>query len=223
MDKELILKYLNMFKISLAIVVIALLIGVVLLAGIIPSTLTYFANKKNLAETEQKLEQRQKDLETAKVNKAKQEKLDRDGIELKAFYKSINNSGNTTSDMIAGEIQEINDLIKFYGIKIYKVDYKYDPADDTFYKEKKNDYAVCRMDMELFASYMKFQSFMKDLYKHEHFLDIQTIEINPYKKDKSILNIKMTLSLYAEKDKNAGKSREVPPANNNNLDADLNL
>jgi len=224
MDKDLILKYLDMFKIALAIAVVALLIGIVLLANIIPSTITYFGNKRKFTEAEQKLNQRQRDLETAKINKAKQDKLDREGIELKAFYKSINNTGNSTSDIIAGEIQEINDLIKYYGIKIYKVDYKYDPEDDIFYKEKKNDYGVCRVEMELFASYMKFQSFMKDLYKHEHFLDIQTIEINPYKKDKSILNIKVTLGLYAEKDKDAGQSREVAPSSGGgDLDLDLNL
>ena len=67
---------------------------------------------------------------------------------------------------------------------------------------------------------------MKDLYKHEHFLDIQSIEVNPYKKDKTILHIKMDLNLYAEKDPNAGASREVPPSSKSDSDAsadDLNL
>ena len=72
--------------------------------------------------------------------------------------------------------------------------------------------------MELFATYMKFQSFLKDLYKHEHFVNMQTIEIMPYKKDKSILNIKMKLSLYAEKDNNANQSREVEPSDFSNDD-----
>ena len=76
---------------------------------------------------------------------------------------------------------------------------------------------------KFFGSYIKFQSFLKDLYKHEHFLNIQEIEINPYKKDKSILHIKLILSLYAEKDPNAGQSREVPPTQNNSSDINLDI
>ncbi|MCM1009637.1 MAG: hypothetical protein NC390_02000 [Fusobacterium sp.] len=228
MDSELIKKYLDMFKVAIAIVVVALLASIFLLTQIIPQTISYFGNKTKYADSETRLAAKRAELETAKKNKERQEKLDSAGIEVKAFYRDIKSTGNSTADILAGEIQEINDLIKFYGIKMYKVNYNYDPAEDIFFKEKKDTYGVCKMNMELFASYMKFQSFMKDLYKHEHFLDIQSIEVNPYKKDKSILNIKMELSLYAEKDANAGKSREVPPSkgddsSSNDLNLDLDI
>lgn len=229
MDIELIKKYADMFKIALIIVVVAILASIFLLTKIVPESISYFGNHNKYAEIDNKLAAKKAELETAKKNKAKQEARNAQGIELKAFYKNINSIGNSTSDILAGEIQEINDLIKFYGIKIYKVNYTYDPADDVFFKEKKDVYSVCKMNVELFATYMKFQSFLKDLYKHEHFLDIQAIEVNPYKKDKSILSIKMDLNLYAEKDPNAGASREVPPSSkktddsNLNLDLDLNI
>ena len=222
MDTELIKKYLDMFKIALIIFVVAIVASIGLLAKIVPETLKYVNNKSNLEKTQKELTQKESDLSTAKANKAKQEQRAKNQTEVKAFFKNIKNVGNSTSDILAGETQEINDLIKYYGLKVYKVDYKYDPEDDIFYKEKKDIYSVCNMNLELFGSYMKFQSFLKDLYKHEHFLDIQGIEINPYKKDKSILHIKLNLSLYAEKDPNAGQSREVPPSNNNSAD-DLNL
>lgn len=222
MDTELIKKYLDMFKIALIIFVVAIVASIGLLAKIVPETLKYVNNKSNLEQTQKELTQKESDLSTAKANKAKQEQRAKNQTEVKAFFKNIKNVGNSTSDILAGETQEINDLIKYYGLKVYKVDYKYDPEDDIFYKEKKDVYSVCNMNLELFGSYMKFQSFLKDLYKHEHFLNIQGIEINPYKKDKSILHIKLNLSLYAEKDPNAGQSREVPPSNNNSAD-DLNL
>ncbi len=223
MDSELIKKYLDMFKIAIIIVIVAVLVSIGLLTQIIPQTISYFGNKNKYADTENRLSAKKAELETAKKNKARQEKMDKEGIEVKAFYRDIKSTGNSTADILAGEIQEINDLIKFYGIKMYKVNYNYDPADDVFFKEKKDVYSVCKMNMELFASYMKFQSFMKDLYKHEHFLDIQSIEVNPYKKDKSILNIKMELSLYAEKDGSAGESREVPPSKGDSSSDDGNL
>ena len=222
MDTELIKKYLDMFKIALIIFIVAIVASIGLLAKIVPETLKYVNNKSNLEQTQKELTQKESDLSTAKANKAKQEQRAKNQTEVKAFFKNIKNVGNSTSDILAGETQEINDLIKYYGLKVYKVDYKYDPEDDIFYKEKKDVYSVCNMNLELFGSYMKFQSFLKDLYKHEHFLNIQGIEINPYKKDKSILHIKLNLSLYAEKDPNAGQSREVPPSNNNSAD-DLNL
>lgn len=230
MDTELIKKYLDMFKIAIAIVVVAILASVFLLVKIVPDTITFMGNKTKYAETENQLSAKRAELENAKRNKEKKDALAQDGIETKAFYRDIKSSGNSTADILAGEIQDINDLVKFYGIKMYKVNYNYDPAEDVFYKEKKDVYSVCNMNMELFASYMKLQSFLKDLYKHEHFLDIKSIEVSPYKKDKSILNIKMELSLYAEKDDSQGASREVPPSNDNSsgdnsldLNLDLNM
>lgn len=223
MDTELIKKYLDMFKIALIVVVVAILASIGLLTKIIPETLKYFSNKGDLEKTQKELTEKEGALQTAKANKAKQDARAKEQVEVKAFFRNIKNTGNSTADILAGEIQEINDLIKYYGLKVYKVNYNYDPADDVFFKEKKDTYNVCYMNMELFGSYMKFQSFLKDLYKHEHFLNIQGVEINPYKKDKSILHIKLDLSLYAEKDPNAGKSREVPPSDNNSSDLNLDL
>lgn len=223
MDTELIKKYLDMFKIALIIVLVAILGSIGLLIKIIPETGKYFNNKNTYSKTEKELADKKQTLETAKINKAKQEAKAKQQVEIKTFFRNIKNTGNSTADILAGEIEEINDLVKYYGLKVYKIDYKYDPEEDIFYKEKKDVYNVCNVNMELFGSYMKFQSFLKDLYKHEHFLNIQEIEINPYKKDKSILHIKLMLSLYAEKDPNAGQSREVPPTQNNSSDINLDI
>lgn len=223
MDTELIKKYLDMFKIALIIALVAILGSIGLLIKIIPEIGKYFNNKNTYSKTEKELADKEQALETAKINKAKQEAKAKQRVEIKTFFKNIKNTGNSTADILAGEIEEINDLVKYYGLKVYKIDYKYDPEEDIFYKEKKDVYNVCNVNMELFGSYMKFQSFLKDLYKHEHFLNIQEIEINPYKKDKSILHIKLILSLYAEKDPNAGQSREVPPTQNNSSDINLDI
>jgi len=39
----------------------------------------------------------------------------------------------------------------------------------------------------------------EELYKHEHFLDVQSVEIVPYRKNKSILLVNFKLKLYAKK------------------------
>lgn len=202
-DKELIKKYLGMFWMSLAILGGALFITLILLVVTVREIGPYTQNSKKIKETKTSIEQKRADLQRIKDDIAKEEKEKLSEDEVKKFYRDISSSSGLTSDVLAGEIQEINDLIKYYGIKIYKVNYIYDDENDAFYKGKKEKYSVCKMDLELFSNYMKFQGFLNDLYKHEHFLNIQSIEIKPYKKDKSILNINMTISLYAEKEVNS--------------------
>ena len=53
--------------------------------------------------------------------------------------------------------------------------------------------------MEMIASYTNFDNFIKELYKHKHFLDIESFEIVPYKKNRKILLINFKLKLYSQK------------------------
>lgn len=199
-DKELITKYLVMFKVSAIILGITLVAGIALLAITIPQIGNYFHNSKKLKETKASIEQKQAELTRIKDDIAREEAEKLPDNEMKVFYRDIRNTDGLTADILAGEVQEINELLRYYGIKVYRINYTYDSENDVFYKGKKEKYSSCKMDLELFANYMKFQGFLKDLYKHEHFLDISFIEVKPYKKDKSVLNIKLTLNLYAEKD-----------------------
>lgn len=199
-DKELVMKYLMMFKISAIILCVTLVAGILLLAITVPKLGSYLQNSKKLKETKASIIQKEAQLAKIKDDIAREEAEKLPDNEMKVFYRDIRNSGSLTSDMLAGEVQEINELIKYYGMKIYRVNYAYDDENDTFYKGKKEKYSTCKMDLELFSNYMKFQGFLKDLYKHEHFLDISSIEIKPYKKDKSVLDVKLTLNLYVEKD-----------------------
>ena len=52
----------------------------------------------------------------------------------------------------------------------------------------------------MIASYSNFANFLRDLYKHEHFLEISKIEIAPYQKNKRILLISLQIKLYAQRD-----------------------
>ena len=53
--------------------------------------------------------------------------------------------------------------------------------------------------MEMIGNYSNYDNFLKEMYKHEHFLDIQSAEIVPYKKNKRILLINFKVKLYAKK------------------------
>ena len=117
---------------------------------------------------------------------------------IKAFYKPIE-QGLDTESVIANEFAEILTLIRSNSIKTRSIKYDYDPKDDNFVKNVPDKYNVAKLDIEMISNYKQFESFLKELYKHEHFLDIASFEILPYEKDKKILLITFQLKLYAQK------------------------
>ncbi len=116
----------------------------------------------------------------------------------KSLFRPLE-AGMDTESIIASEFNEILSSITANSIKTRSVKYTYDPQDDNFVKGNASKYSVCKLDMEMIATYTNFKNFMKELYKHEHYLDIAKVEIVPYQKNKTILLINLQVKLYAEK------------------------
>lgn len=117
---------------------------------------------------------------------------------LKAFYMPID-KGFDTESIIANEFAEILFLIRANSVKTRAINYTYDPPEDAFVKNAGGSFNVAKLDIDMVANYKDFESFLKELYKHQHFLDISAIELTPYAKNKRILLIKFQLKLYAKK------------------------
>ena len=140
-----------------------------------------------------------KQRELSEIKKRIEEAKSKEGVQLiKAFYKPID-QGFDTEAVIANEFGEILMLIRANSVKARAINYTYDPADDNFVKGAKDAFNVAKLDIDMVANYKNFESFLKELYKHEHFLDISSIEITPYSKNKRFLLIKFQLKLYAKK------------------------
>ena len=193
MDKE----KLRQFAVPIILVAVAFLAFLKLGMGIY-TNVTEIMNQKQTYETKS---------QELKENKAKLEKIRRQKAEearkmaaleanSKPFYKPVI-SGMETEAVVAGEFAEILQLIRANRIKVRSIKYDYDPQDDNFVKNAGSTYKVARLNMEMIANYMNFNNFMKELYKHEHFLDIQSVEIVPYRKNKQILLINFKLKLYS--------------------------
>ena len=118
--------------------------------------------------------------------------------EAKAFYKPIE-TGLDNEAVIAGEFAEILQLIRANQIKVRSIKYDYNPSDDNFVRGNAGKYNVARLNMEMIGNYTNYDHFLRELYKHEHFLDIQSVEIVPYRKDKRILLINFKLKLYSKR------------------------
>lgn len=116
----------------------------------------------------------------------------------KPFYKPVM-TGMDTQAVISGEFAEILQLARANQIKIRAIKHEYDPQDDAFVKGAGDKYNVGRLSMEMAGNYSNYDNFLKEMYKHEHFLDIQSAEIVPYKKNKKVLLINFKVKLYARK------------------------
>lgn len=116
----------------------------------------------------------------------------------KPFYKTID-TGMDTESVIANEFGEILQIIQANSIKTRSIEYQYDPSDDNFVKNAPSQFHVARLKLEMIGPYKNFESFLKELFKHEHFLDIESIEVSSYAKNKRILIVHLTLKLYAQK------------------------
>lgn len=210
--------YLKKFQIAIMIIGAALALVIFVIVKTVPEVqkimqlqTDYKTQSASLADSERKLQ----DLKDAEARKdAESQNLS------KMFFKPIN-EGLDTEAAIADEFAEILQLIRDNKIKTRSVKYDYDPQDDNFVKNAANRYHVCRVSAEMIASYANFANFLRELYKHEHFLEISKIEIAPYEKNKRILLVSLQIKLYAQKDAAtaAAEAAEAPPPADDQSDA----
>lgn len=213
MDKYTI--YLKKFQIAVGIFVLSLIVFIFLVMKVVPEAqrisqiqTDYKAQSSALADSERKLQDLK---DAARRKEAENEK--------KIFFKPIS-EGLDTEAAISDEFGEILQIVRENKIKMRSVKYDYDPQDDNFVKNAGNRYQVCRVTAEMIASYSNFANFLRELYKHEHFLEISKIEIAPYEKNKRILLISLQIKLYAQRDPSTVVETPAPAANSGDGQAD---
>lgn len=189
--------YFKKFQIAILIFVAAILAIIFLIYKTVPVVQKIFdiqeqqkTQSASLADAERKLADLRANAERRKVENENLPKL---------FFKPVN-MGLDTEAAISEEFAEILQIIRENKIKTRSIVYEYDPKDDNFVKNVPEKYQVCRITAEMIANYSNFENFLRDLYKHEHYLEIAKIEILPYEKNKRILLINMQLKLYAQRD-----------------------
>ena len=209
--------YLKKFKVAVAILGLALIVSIAMIAKTVPEIQKIVQiqedtkNKSNdLADAERKL---------TELKAAAERKDEQDFSVLQMFFKPVS-EGLDTEAAISDEFGEILQLLRDNKVKTRSVNYDYDPQDDNFVKNAANKYHVCRITAEMIANYADFANFVRELYKHEHFLDISKIEIVPYQKNKRILLISFQIKLYAQRDPSSVV--ETPASNNANGDNKAN-
>lgn len=193
MDKDKI----KLFKNAIALILLLVFVVVYLLImRIVPSlrtisqTMSEYKNQSGLLAEKERL------LDTKKQEVLKATDTNLKGT--KDMYKPLE-SGLDAEGIVSAQFEDILKLLKANAIKTRSIKYEYNPADDPFVKGASETVSACTLDMQMVATYKNFEGFIKDLYKHEHFLDISKIEIIPYEKNKTMLLINFKLKLYAKK------------------------
>lgn len=95
---------------------------------------------------------------------------------------------------------DILEMIHSNSVKIRKMDYIYNPEDDSFVKHGKGAYFVCDINLELVSNYVNLGKLIQSIYQYPYYLKINEIRVEPYKSDKSVLITKLSLRLYAQTD-----------------------
>ena len=192
--------YLKKFKNVVMLLIFVIFVFGFLVSKLVPIVTEYVKTATEHSTSIKTLEEKKRTLEYMKKNMAESEKKAQNDKKtlLKSFYKPIE-KGLDAEAVIANEFSEILELLRVNSIKMKSIKYDYNPADDNFVRNVSSEYQVARLNAEMIATYKNFEGFLKELYKHEHFLDISNIEIVPYQKDKKIPIIKFQLKLYAQK------------------------
>lgn len=190
---------LKQFMVPIALIV-ALVAGIFWISPKIRESFQgYQSLKQEIATKNATIQEKQTKIDNYK--KKEQENLEKEKAAQKSekpFYKPVM-SGLDTEAVIAGEFAEILQLIRANQIKVRSIKYDYNPNDDAFVAGASDKYNVARLSMEMVGNYSNYDNFLKEMYKHEHFLDLQSVEIVPYKKNKRVLLINFKLKLYAQK------------------------
>ncbi len=189
--KELLIK----FKIAVLILVLGAIVAIYLLMQTIPVIQNIISLNKEYKTQITVLADKQRTL--ADLEEAAKRKNDISGVAKEMFSSS--EGGLDTETLIAQEFTEVLQLVRANSIKTRSVKYDYDPADDNFIKGAPGQFSACLLSLEMVATYKDFENFLRELYKHEHFLDISKVEMVPYQKNKSILLISFQMKLYAKK------------------------
>ena len=207
--------YLKKFKIALAILGLSVVISIALIAKTVPEIQKIVQIQQDTKTKSGELTDAERKL--AELKSAAEKREVQDSNVLQMFFKPVS-EGLDTEAAISDEFGEILQLMRDNKVKARSVKYDYDPQDDNFVKNAANKYHVCRVSAEMVANYADFANFVRELYKHEHFLDISKIEIVPYQKNKKILLVSFQIKLYAQRDPSSVVETPTPTENNANGD-----
>lgn len=183
------------YKEAILYLIIIAIAFIFLAVQIVPKVQELFNTRKTMIEkTTEAADLKTKIEELEKYEKQKADNI----IEIKKIFKQDTPDLEPESAFTV-TFEDIINMAKYNDVKIFSLNYSYNPSDDEFVTQSAAQYNVCQLDMELVSDYQNFSSFLKELFKYPYLINIDKIELIAYPKNKKILLIKLRLKLYTKK------------------------
>ncbi len=182
-------------NLSMGLLIIGLAIGGGLYF-VIPQGNTLYESYKGLETVKLEIT----DLD-ARIEQLKREKEEHDRVQ-KNTSKPIYFNENPSDDAMSAFGVMFEDVIqaaKHNHLRLFSIAYNMAPSDDIVYKNVGSEYHVCEIAMQLIGKYADFSSYFEDIYKYPYVMNLSTIEIKPYERDKKILIGDIKVVMYSKK------------------------
>ncbi len=183
--------------IGVFIIILLAALGLKYVAGNASKTKEYVSANKA-----QKAQLKEVQVKFDEVKKIKQEMTAK-----QSKIKPVFSQKAAPEDSIAsfgGMFEDIIDYVKMNGLRLRSVEYIINPADDPIYSVFPSLYNVCRINIFVIATYGQMEGFLRDLTVYPYFINISSIDITPYEKDKEYLLVNISITLYSKKQQSVG-------------------
>ena len=100
--------------------------------------------------------------------------------------------------------EDIIRLLKANGLKLIGVENKSTGIEDSIVQNAGAMYNTCQINMQILGTYNHFQKFLTHLYDYPYLINISSMDVIPFDKDKKTLIINLSVILYSETSTEAG-------------------
>ncbi len=188
-----------------------ILIAVALFKQIQPRFITVinlFREIKTQNEVKASMDQQ---LLTAAAKVAQKKKLRMGNDMVKKMYTPLEGEGTDTESAFSVLLDDVIEIAKKNHIKTHSIQSSDNPQDDVFVKKGEGKYNAQKLSLKIVSDYSDFEGFFRDLFSYNYLININELEIYPYEKNKKILLIDLTITLYSSKGNTANPHPKGEP------------
>ena len=164
---------------------------------VVPKVQTVYSNIARIDEMETKVN----DLNIKYLEVQKRQNIENmkyENLEQKNIYQPQYAYSNSLL-ALNGMLEDITNKALKNQLKLRKIDYIENLTDDVIVTNDPNSFNACGVKLSLIGSYLEFQKFLNELFTYPYLVNMKTIDISPYQRDKRVLIIDVTLHMYAKK------------------------
>ena len=168
--------------------------------NIITNTGSLRTKQEALANSQRELDALKETIEKKKQqeeqNKKSQAENAKSNIDKPIFKTDI--SGGDSFSSNTPLFEDVIKIIKANKLKLVSIENKVSGFDDPLSGGGTSPYNTCLINMQLLGTYAHLQKFLSYMYDYPYLVNIDSLEVIPFDKDKNMLIINLALIFYSE-------------------------